>query len=260
MNKYRISYKILYRLFLAQAVCVSLANLCGWMMQESPYHTLMRQSLLGIGLLVGGFAALVWYIGKTSLVVRLFLRLAQPEFPPLLQSLIHSLGLEGQVVLISHRQPIVFCFGFWRPRICLSSGLLDLLSPAELKAVLLHEDSHRQNRDPLRILLLEVIRTTFLFLPILREWGDVYKIGLELRADQYAVNRVGRKAVAGALYRFYAQSASINLPKAAIAGLSANDARIAALLGDSDAVPAISSKNLLLSSLALWMICLLLMV
>jgi len=55
--------------------------------------------------------------------------------------------------------PNAFAFGRWKSdgRICVTEGILKLLEPEELRAVLGHEMTHLKNRDVLTITLLSVI-------------------------------------------------------------------------------------------------------
>ncbi len=58
--------------------------------------------------------------------------------------------------------------GMLRPRIVLPVSLLRRLSPAELRAVLLHEEEHRRRRDPLRFLAFRLCRSVLFFYPLLQ--------------------------------------------------------------------------------------------
>ncbi|HEX6383248.1 MAG TPA: M48 family metalloprotease [Anaerolineae bacterium] len=47
------------------------------------------------------------------------------------------LGELEQVVVLHTSVPLAFCFGLLKPHVCISTGLVDTLTVAELKAVLL---------------------------------------------------------------------------------------------------------------------------
>lgn len=91
------------------------------------------------------------------------------------------------VNVIDDASPQAFCAGYLRPRVYISRGALDLLSPEELGAVLLHEDHHRSTCDPLRFACARVLSQALFFLPALRPLGDRYLDLAEQRADQAAV-------------------------------------------------------------------------
>ncbi len=115
-----------------------------------------------------------------------------------------ELTLDGVGVrLIDDPRPVAFCAGLLRPRIYLSSGASELLSRAELRAVLAHEAHHARRRDPLRMLALAVLADALFFLPALRSLSRRYAELAELAADEAALARTGdRPAVAAALLRF----------------------------------------------------------
>lgn len=56
--------------------------------------------------------------------------------------------------LLASSQAIACCTGVWRPRVLLSSGLVDCLRADELQVVLAHEHAHARRLDNLRALLL----------------------------------------------------------------------------------------------------------
>ncbi len=61
-----------------------------------------------------------------------------------------GLDLDGRIDVVTDERPFSFCYWFLRPRICLSTGLVERLDPDELRAVLYHERYHLRQRDPLR--------------------------------------------------------------------------------------------------------------
>jgi hypothetical protein len=240
--------------------CISLSSMCGWLVEWCMHSMALKQRFLV--LVVGGIFAvtLLWHVWKTALYIRQLLT-ASYEGWSTAQETLTQMGLEpSSILLISVAQPMVFCFGFWRPRICVSTGLLELLSPAQLRAVLYHEDYHRKRRDPLRILLLETVATTFFFLPLVREWVVRFKIQIELAADRYTIAQAGTEALAGALYRLLTVTPrAVSTPPIVLAGLSATPARIALLLGERHSLEPISPQRVLSSIGTLVIVCLVFM-
>lgn len=248
-------------LLMLALVCISLVNLCSWVINWCLEANFVKQGILTVGLLAIGFFTLVWQLWRTSRYTKQLLSYTHIPLTSDMESLTAELGFDAtRVALVQAPQPIAFCFGFLRPRICLSTGLVELLSTPQLRAALLHEDYHRRRFDPLRILLVEAIGGALFFLPVVQEWRTLYKIKLELEADRYAVERAGKPALAGALHRLLNYSVSpVSVSKGVTAGISANSARIAALLGDRSAPQHISAKSFVHSALILWVLCLLLM-
>ncbi|MBI3760613.1 MAG: M56 family metallopeptidase [Chloroflexi bacterium] len=203
--------------------------------------------------------------GLGSLGVRLWktqrfvdkLRCATVTRPPRrLRWIARQLGLARQVIVIAAPQPLAFCFGFVRPRICLSVGLAEALTDAELRAVLLHEDHHRRHFDPLRGLIVEVSAATLVFLPIADELRDWAMTHAELAADRHAIFHAGRASLAGALHKILTHPLAVRLPVAVgVSGLSATEARIAHLTGDRRVDLRPSALSLLSSSAILIAAC-----
>jgi hypothetical protein len=98
-----------------------------------------------------------------------------------------SLPGHPSVSVIDQASPHAFCAGYLRPRVYISQGALDLLSAAELSAVLSHEERHRSARDPLRFACGRLLGQALFFLPALRPLGDRYAELAEQRADAAAV-------------------------------------------------------------------------
>lgn len=91
--------------------------------------------------------------------------------------------------------------GLARPYLVVSTGLVDALGGAELRAVRAHEQAHLRRRDPLRVLLARVLVAHLWFLPMARDLRWRARNGYELAADRDAAGRYGRSALAGALLR-----------------------------------------------------------
>lgn len=88
---------------------------------------------------------------------------SQAEYPQLyaaVSGLAHAARIPMPKVAVADIAiPNAFAFGRWRSdgRVCVTRGILNLLSEDELRAVLAHEISHLKNRDVLTITLLSVI-------------------------------------------------------------------------------------------------------
>lgn len=262
-NMTKSSQGILIGLLLLVVGCVSLVSLCGWfltwcMSADLPIkHIVLMTGVLGIGLLT-----LIWRAWRTYRCMNQLIDCARVPLPLKFQTEIAEYGLDpNHIVLVQSSQPFALCFGFLRPRICLSSGLLALLSQRQVKAALQHEDYHRQRFDPLRLLLADAIAAALLFLPIVREWHVLFKIKLELDADNHAIQKTDKAALAGALHRILSYgSVPSPLSNSVTAGLNANAARIAALLGERSTTQQVSGKSILASMAVLWILCSILMV
>jgi Zn-dependent protease with chaperone function len=132
----------------------------------------------------------------------------------------------GAVRCIAGDVAIAFCTGAVRPEIVVSEGLVDQLSGAELDAVLLHEDHHARQREPMARAASESAADVLFFLPLARWWSRRRIETAELEADQAAVRRVGPRPVASALCTLGSAVRS-QTSFAGVAGL-----RVAQLLGD----------------------------
>ncbi len=257
-------YKVSTGVLLIAIMCIGTVSLCGWLVAWCLNGTHFKQFFLVIVLLLTGLFAVLRQTWRTWRCIGDLLHSVETDLPAHLQAQIAQRGIDrSSIILVQSAEPLAFCSGFLRPCICLSTGLVALLSPAQLQAVLLHEDYHRQHFDPLRILVVRAVSAALFFMPFVREWRRLFEIKLELDADRYAVHRTSRAALAGALHQLlnYSPNAlSISEVGIITAGLSANTARIAALLGERAEPEQISLKSVISSTAILWGMCLLLMI
>lgn len=183
--------------------------------------------------------------------------------PAHVAALAADLGLARPVVVLATPAPLALCFGLRHPAICLSTGLIDLLTERELKAVLLHEEYHRRHYDPLRTLLADTAAGLLFFLPAAAEWRNLFHIATEVAADRYAVRLAGRFALAGALHKLLIHPLATQLSAtdlATVRSFSPTDARLAHLLDDLPFAWRFSHDSLLHSSLILILICVVLQI
>lgn len=156
---------------------------------------------------------------------------ARLPLPSVAARLADRLNLAGSLLVVSGQTPFSFCYGFWRPRICFSLGLTELLTEAELEAVLQHEAYHLQRREPLRMAIAICLSRFFFFVPLLAELHARYLAEKELAADAAAVTLTSRAALAGALHKLITvQKPFVLSPLAAVAGLSVTAQRVDRLM------------------------------
>ena len=129
-------------------------------------------------------------LGAVVLLVTIFAAVRQVRAH---RRLVRALPVTGalpghpSVLVIAAEAPMAFCAGWLRPRVYVSTAVLDRLSDTELVAVLAHEQHHGVLRDPLRLAVGRVLCTALFFLPILRPLHDRYADEAEITADAAAL-------------------------------------------------------------------------
>jgi Zn-dependent protease with chaperone function len=144
-------------------------------------------------------------------------------------------GIAGRLVVVADPVPFAFCAGFLCPMVYVSEGLLAILSLTEVEAVLRHEASHMRRHDPLRLFLIELLGSIFAPFPIIETLAERVRIGVELAADRAALAMVPMPALASALVKVV--RATTKASPLTVAGLTASEARIDALLGKPIEMP-----------------------
>jgi len=92
--------------------------------------------------------------------------------------------------------------GLLRPRIALSSGIVNTLTGEELRAVVAHEEAHRSGRDNFILAIAKSMSLTLFYLPGMRIAFRQMCAGFEKAADRKAARKAGGPlVVAGALAR-----------------------------------------------------------
>lgn len=158
-----------------------------------------------------------------------------------------EVGLAG-VEVITDPEPFALTYGVRRPRVAVSTGLVEALSREELAAVLAHEQAHVECRDPLRVLLAAGASVPGFWLPVLPALRTRFVIGRELAADRRAMARYGKRALAGALLK------AVEVPAGAtgMAEALAFDARLVQLETGSEAgLPRVGTLRVVLSVLGI---------
>ncbi len=215
----------------------------------------------GIHLVVLALLLATVYLGTASFIrqVRYFrtlaraVRAAADEVCPRLGRAIAAAGLEAKVVRVADHMPFAFTYGFLRPRVVVSQGLIDQLTDEELTAVLVHERCHADALDPLKTLVARIFSDVFFYAPVVPALLRGYAGRRELIADRHAVESCGRVAVAGALYKVVRGPVPEHVPVAMMAnGSELLEARLAQLeTGHLPHVAAVRLRHIVVSLPAL---------
>ena len=201
------------------------------------------------------FLSLIFFIGLVVLTVQflktqLFIKQNFKKsgvFPKELHAIVKNLDLENTVDVIEHKSHISFCYGLFRPRICLSTGLITSLNSDELKAVLLHEGYHLKNHDPMRILLGKTASLMLFFIPTLKDIQVHYTFSKEIAADEVVVRSGGREFLISALTKLLSPGTPSLSGVAAFADSYDLEKRILYLTEHNKVYISLSKRNLLLS-------------
>ena len=154
-------------------------------------------ALVGASTALGARAVWRHRVDNARLVRRI--ERAAVAVPDELRPLAHEVGLAGRIVVVERAELFSFVYGLFVPRVAISAGMLERLSPAELRAALEHERYHVRNLDPLRELIGRVLAESLFFLPLAASLHGRYATERELAADRRASALVGRRPLAGAL-------------------------------------------------------------
>ncbi|MBA3357766.1 MAG: M48 family metalloprotease [Pyrinomonadaceae bacterium] len=154
-----------------------------------------------------------------------------PEQVALVNVVAGNAGLS--VGLVMSEYPVTFVWGFRQSKLILSSGLLRMLTSAELTGVLEHEAAHHARRDNLIKLLLSLCSYCSLAFPLSRVIVGWRATEVEMICDEVAAARTSRPLeIAEALVKLRRQTltsqlSSEPLPTRAIASSFVSDSALA---------------------------------
>jgi Zn-dependent protease with chaperone function len=112
-------------------------------------------------------------------------RVALSKLPVQYEARYRGVGL----TVFTHEHPEAFSAGLLKPRLFLSRGALHNVATAELAAVIEHEVHHCRRRDPLRLLIVQLISDALFFVPAMQRLSQRYRTLAELAADDAAVSK-----------------------------------------------------------------------
>ncbi|MBW4697775.1 MAG: M56 family metallopeptidase [Aphanocapsa lilacina HA4352-LM1] len=152
-------------------------------------------SLTAMGILAVGFAAgFFWEQVRLERQLRVWSEPAEGVLAAAVAPLAAQMGLTGlpRVYLVAVDAPLALTIGVLRPRIYLSSWLVERLSAVEIEQVLAHELAHIARSDNLIALVATALMGATAFLPT--SWQAVRALlrERELAADELAVAVTGK--------------------------------------------------------------------
>jgi Zn-dependent protease with chaperone function len=140
---------------------------------------------------IRGSLSLMQQMRATRHLIHLFYPLRETPPTRLLALLpAHRLSVED-IVFFNFEPAHAFSLGFWRPRIWLTAGFVNLLTDEELATVLAHEAHHCRQRDPLRLLIGRTLKSAFFFLPLVSHLAEAVELQQEMAADRSAILHAG---------------------------------------------------------------------
>ncbi|RAN71207.1 peptidase M48 [Bacillus sp. SRB_336] len=163
-----------------------------------------RESLDNLGLL-HAFALSAAALLSAHLVFTLWLTYfrinrQRSRHRDLLNLLSSPAGDRPDTLVINHEAPVAYCLpGGSRSVTVLSDGLLTLLSPEELRAVLLHEQTHLAQRHHLLLWAFAAWRSALPWLPTSRLAQRAVSSLIEIMADDVALRSVGKSTLVTAI-------------------------------------------------------------
>lgn len=105
--------------------------------------------------------------------------------------LLEKLTLTNKTRLIESEKQFVFCLGIRRPKIYISTNLVNSLTIQELEAVLRHERCHLNNKDTLTMLIASIGESLLPFFPLFSDFLKNFRIEREIQADKEAMQGQG---------------------------------------------------------------------
>ena len=184
---------------------------CASMTQLATMHPLIFVALGVLSLIILAFLSYAVYkLVKLAVQTRKFtaqyLINAKLNHSSKLKRIIMGLNLAAsRIIEIRESKPVVFCFGLRQPKVCLASGLIKMLRPDELEAVLAHEHHHMISREPAKLFVIKYWQSVFGWLPGIKTLINKYVTFSELAADEQATgNFTDKLKLARALFKIAA--------------------------------------------------------
>lgn len=153
-----------------------------WGIKASKFSYYLAESFLIFALLT--LTKIIWEFYRLSKLIK--------EYPL-------SIIDDREVKIMETSFPYAAQVGFWESELIVSKGLIEILSPEHLKAVIAHESAHKIHRDPFLFFWLSYLENLTFWLPNNQKLWDKLLLLRELRADKTASKTVDYLLIAEAL-------------------------------------------------------------
>ncbi|NUU64401.1 M56 family metallopeptidase [Paenibacillus agri] len=120
---------------------------------------------------------------------RLFGSMKHDKLTKALNYKYRSLGTE--IIVVQDEAFVALAMGMLKPKIIISTHVLEQFSDKEVKAILLHEWHHCRNRDNVKLFLMTLFTEAFGYWPIMKPIFRYYETWTELLADRFVMTRMG---------------------------------------------------------------------
>ncbi len=174
----------------ALACCKTLFSWC----LVSPTMFMAIMPWIGLGIITAGLSLAVFTAARNLIISGRFLNTLRAAPAGGYHELEKLSGLYGIPIITfeDKRLNSAFTLGLVKPKVYISTGLIEKLSKGELEAVAVHELHHAEKRDPLKLFILSFIKDMFFVIPLGRYLADLFFIRKELAADERAASESGR--------------------------------------------------------------------
>jgi beta-lactamase regulating signal transducer with metallopeptidase domain len=142
------------------------------------------------GILLTSRVIIMYLRGQKKINALLRLR-TDKQYNKLMKAAFHSDLDLSQIVVINISKHLAFNYGFLKPKIVISSGLIKDLSFRELEAVVLHESYHLKKEHVFLFVLAEISKALLFFIPVTNSLVNIIKLRSEISADEAVVSAQG---------------------------------------------------------------------
>ncbi|MGG4090865.1 M56 family metallopeptidase [Paenibacillus lautus] len=125
-------------------------------------------------------------------------------------------GWGTEIIVVQDNAFVALTIGLLRPKIVVSTTVLEMFNDKEVKAILLHERYHCHNHDGLKSFFSTLLADAFGYLPIVKPILRYYQTWQELFADRFAIRKMGTELYLGSVLLKLAKLGKLRRYEAAV--------------------------------------------